>query len=61
MIKMKKPNNLGMRLSLILMLFALSITFHSCKEIESETQYEVQNEVVIESEEPEYFLLRSDV
>jgi len=49
------------QLTLIAILFALTFTIQSCVQKEKETTKEIEKEVVIESEKPEYFLLRPEV
>ncbi len=55
---MKKLNN---QLTLIAILFALTFTIQSCEQKEKEITKEIEKVVVIESEKPEYFLLRPEV
>ena len=43
------------------MIFALSFAIQSCEQKEKETTKEVEKEIVVESEKPEYFLLRPEV
>ena len=58
---MKKPNPLTRQLTLLLMIFVLTFVFQSCEQKQKESTKEVEDEVTIESEEPEYFLLRPEV
>ena len=46
---------------LLVMIFSLVFTIQSCKQKQEEIQKEVEKEVIIESEKPEYFLLRPEV
>ena len=55
---MKKLTN---KLILLTTLFALTFGFQSCEQKEKETTKEVEKEVVVKSEKPEYFLLRPEV
>ena len=55
---MKKMIN---RLTLLTTLFALVFVFQSCEQKQKEETKEVEKEVIVESEKPEYFLLRPDV
>ena len=54
---MKKPSNLTNQLPLPLILFALIFTIQSC----NQTEKEVEKEMIVEVEKPEYFLLRPEV
>lgn len=54
---MKKPTN---QPTLLILIFALTLAFQSCEQKKKETE-EVEEEIVMESEEPEYFLLRPEV
>ena len=58
---MKKLTKLTNQLTLALMILALTFTIQSCEQKEKESQKEVEKEIVIESEKPEYFLLRPEV
>jgi enamine deaminase RidA (YjgF/YER057c/UK114 family) len=58
---MKKLIKLTNQLTLALMFLALAFTIQSCEQKEKESQKEVEKEMVIESEKPEYFLLRPEV
>lgn len=54
--------NLTNQLTLILLLFALTTTFQSCDQKEKEvTNKAEKEEVVVASEQPEYFLLRPEL
>lgn len=55
---MKNSTN---RLTLIATFFALTLVFQSCEQKSKEETKEVEKEVVVESEKPEYFLLRPEV
>jgi enamine deaminase RidA (YjgF/YER057c/UK114 family) len=55
---MKKLIN---QLTLIAILFTWTFTFQSCEQKEKETTKKIEKELVIESEKPEYFLLRPKV
>jgi enamine deaminase RidA (YjgF/YER057c/UK114 family) len=55
---MKKLTN---QLTLVVMFLTLTFGIQSCEQKEKETTKEVEKEVVIESEQPEYFLLRPEV
>jgi enamine deaminase RidA (YjgF/YER057c/UK114 family) len=54
---MKKNNLLG----IIVIFFALSFAIQSCEQKEKESTKEVEKEIVVETEKPEYFLLRPEV
>ena len=56
---MKKITNLTNQLTLIVILFALTFTIQSCEQ--KETIKEVEKEVTVVPEKPEYFLLRPEV
>jgi enamine deaminase RidA (YjgF/YER057c/UK114 family) len=43
------------------LLFSLTFTFQSCTQKEKEITNEVEKEVIIASEKPEYFLLRPEI
>jgi enamine deaminase RidA (YjgF/YER057c/UK114 family) len=59
---MKKLSKLTNQLTVILMLIALTFVIQSCEQKAKETTKEVEKEiVVVESEKPEYFLLRPEV
>lgn len=53
---MKKPINLPNFL-ILLLTFSFAFTIQSCKQVEEETT----TEIMVESEKPEYFLLRPEV
>lgn len=54
---MKKPANLSNQVTLMMLLFSLIFTIQSCNQSEKD----VEEETVVESVEPEYFLLRPEV
>ena len=58
---MKKLIKHSYRFTLIIMLFSLTFAFQSCEQKEKEVPKETKNEVITESEKPEYFLLRPEV
>lgn len=49
------------RLTLIVALFVLAFGFQSCEQKQKEESKKVEKEVTVESEKPEYFLLRPEV
>ena len=49
------------RLTLLSILFVLASGFQSCEQTQPEETKEVEKEVIIEPEKPEYFLLRPEV
>lgn len=55
---MKKPTN---HLTVLTLLFALAFGFQSCEQQQKEETKEVEKEVLVQSEKPEYFLLRPEV
>jgi enamine deaminase RidA (YjgF/YER057c/UK114 family) len=55
---MKKITNL---LTLLVTLFVLTFGLQSCKQKQREETQEVEKEIIVESEKPEYFLLRPEV
>ena len=55
---MKITNN---RLTLLVTLFALAFGFQSCEQKQKKETKEVEKEVIVEPEKPEYFLLRPEV
>ena len=55
---MKKPSD---RLTVLAILFAFAIVFQSCEQKQKEEAKEVEKEVIIAPEKPEYFLLRPEV
>ena len=55
---MKKQIN---RLTLLATLFALAFGFQSCKQKQKEEAKEVEKELIVKSEKPEYFQLRPEV
>ena len=55
---MKKLTN---QLTLIALFIALTFTIQSCEQKEKESPKEVEKEIIVESEKPEYFLLRPEV
>ncbi|CAG2533019.1 Enamine deaminase RidA [Maribacter dokdonensis] len=55
---MKIPTN---RLALMATLFAMAFVFQSCEQKQKEETSEVEEEVIVEPEKPEYFLLRPEV
>ena len=58
---MKKPANFTHQLPLLIILFTLIFSIQSCKQAEKEIEKEVEKEIIIETEKPEYFLLRPEV
>nr|WP_111706881.1 RidA family protein [Lutibacter citreus] len=58
---MKKRINFTNKFTLILMLLTLTFTIQSCEEKEKESKKEVEKEIVVKPEKPEYFLLRPEV
>jgi enamine deaminase RidA (YjgF/YER057c/UK114 family) len=60
-IEMKKLTKLINQLTLFVMFLTLTFAIQSCEQKEKETAKEVEKEVVVESEKPEYFLLRPEV
>jgi 2-iminobutanoate/2-iminopropanoate deaminase len=55
---MKKTTN---RLTLLVTLFVLTFGLQSCEQKQKEETQEVEKEIIVESEKPEYFLLRPEV
>ncbi|MAP54288.1 Rid family hydrolase [Altibacter sp.] len=55
---MKKLTN---RLLLLTLFFVVAFTFQSCEEKEKEETKEVEKEMIVASEKPEYFSLRPEV
>lgn len=55
---MKIPTN---RLALMATLFAMAFVFQCCEQKQKEETREVEEEVIVEPEKPEYFLLRPEV
>lgn len=55
---MKKTIN---QLTLLISFLVFAFSFQSCEEKQKEEPNEVEQEVIVESEKPEYFLLRPDV
>jgi len=49
------------RLTLLATLFTLAFGFQSCKQKQKENAKEVEKELIVKSEKPEYFLLRPEV
>ena len=49
------------QLTLMSLIFALIFSIQSCEQKQQEETKEIEKEVVIESEKPEYFLLRPEV
>ena len=49
------------RLTLLATLFVFASGFQSCEQKQKEETKEVEKEVIVESEKPEYFLLRPEV
>lgn len=58
---MKKQTNLVVRSTFFTLLFALALFVQSCGQKEKETLNEVEEEITIAPEKPEYFLLRPEV
>jgi enamine deaminase RidA (YjgF/YER057c/UK114 family) len=54
---MKKPINFSSLLNLMMLVLALTFTIQSCKQAEKE----IEEEITVEAEKPEYFLLRPEV
>ncbi|ASV31976.1 RidA family protein [Maribacter cobaltidurans] len=55
---MKKLTN---QLTILATFFALAFVFQSCEKKQKEETKEVEKEVIVEAEKPEYFLLRPEV
>ena len=58
---MKKLTKLTNQLTLIVTLFLVTFAIQSCEQKEKETIKEIEKEVIVETEKPEYFLLRPEV
>ena len=58
---MKKLTKLTNLLTLIIMFLTLTFATQSCEQKEKETTKEVEKEIIVESEKPEFFLLRPEV
>lgn len=58
---MKNLTNLTNHLTLIVALFALTFTIQSCEQKEKQSTKEIEVEKIVETEKPEYFLLRPEV
>ena len=58
---MKNRTGLANELSILLILFVLTFTTQSCEQKVTESPQEVEEEEIVESAEPEYFLLRPEV
>ncbi len=58
---MKKLTNLNIPSSLLIVICLFAFSLQSCDQKEKEEDVNVEEEVVVKSEEPEYFLLRPDV
>jgi enamine deaminase RidA (YjgF/YER057c/UK114 family) len=58
---MKKTHYLKNQLALIVLLFIVAFAFQSCEQKEKEVSKEIEKEVVITPENPEYFLLRPKI
>ena len=58
---MKNRTGLANELSILLILFVLTLTTQSCEQKVTESPQEVEEEDIVESAEPEYFLLRPEV
>jgi len=58
---MKKLTNLNIPSSLLIVICLFAFSLQSCDQKEKEQDVNVEEEVVVKSEEPEYFLLRPDV
>lgn len=58
---MKNLTNLTNQLTLIVAFFALTFTMQSCQQNEKQSTKEIEVEKIVETEKPEYFLLRPEV
>ena len=58
---MKKQKNRTNQLTFITILFAVSVIIQSCEQNKKEVTKEVEVEKIVETEKPEYFLLRPEV
>lgn len=58
---MKKLTKLTNQLTFIVIFLTFTFVTQSCEQKEKETSKEVEKEVVVKSEKPEYFLLRPEV
>jgi enamine deaminase RidA (YjgF/YER057c/UK114 family) len=58
---MKKLTKLTNQSTIIIIFLLLILATQSCQQIEKETTKEVEEEVVVESEKPDYFSLRTEV
>ena len=54
---MKNLLNRSNQLTLMLLLFSITFVVQSCKQIEKD----VEKEIIVETEKPDYFLLRPEV
>lgn len=58
---MTKLTKTTKQLSMIILIFSLIFAIQSCGQKEKEIQKEVEKEIIVQSEKPEYFLLRPEV
>lgn len=58
---MKKTTKLTNSLTLLVMFIACTFSMQSCDQKEKKVAKEVEKEIVVKSEKPEYFLLRPEV
>ncbi|KAA3625023.1 MAG: RidA family protein [Flavobacterium sp.] len=58
---MKKLTNHNLPLSVLVIICLFAFSIQSCDQKEKEEDVKVEEEVVVKSDEPEYFLLRPDV
>lgn len=57
----KKLTNYIAQFSLILLVLSSNFVLQSCKQMEKELPLDVEKEIIIETDKPEYFLLRPEV
>jgi len=58
---MKKLTIRSNQFTLSILFFCLTMTFQSCNQNEKEVAKEVEKEIIVKTEKPEYFLLRPEV
>jgi enamine deaminase RidA (YjgF/YER057c/UK114 family) len=58
---MRNRTGLANELIILMILFALTFATQSCEQKVKESPQEVEEEEIVESEEPEYFLLRPEI
>lgn len=58
---MKTKTNLRLHIPLLMVLLVLFLSFQNCDEYDKQAKVDVEEEITVKTEKPEYFLLRPEV